>query len=70
MLNSIEAYEEQGRLAAKARNQKDEGTAQGTARHFRRMRDLEKDEDRAAASAAYKSGYEAVRNVPGVTYHC
>ena len=70
MINSLAAYEEQGRLAAKARNQKDEGTAQHTARHFRQMRDLEKAADRPEVSAAYKRGYEAVRNVPGVTYYC
>lgn len=69
MLNSIEAYEEQGRMNAKARNRGDEGTVQEVARHYREMRLLEKPEDRDKAFEAYKRGYDAVRNVPRVEYY-
>ncbi|WP_443699635.1 hypothetical protein [Pseudomonas sp.] len=69
MLNTIEAYEEQGRMAATARNKRDEGSASAAADHFRRMQRLEKEGDYQAATAAYNRGYAAARNVPSVAYY-
>lgn len=66
MVNTLQAYEEQGRMVAKARNLRDEGSSQAAVRHFRAMRALEKEENRAKASEAYERGYTAVRNVPRV----
>ena len=68
MLNSIEFYEEAGRSAARARNQKDEQLAECHARWFRQARDLESGTDRFTAYDAYRRGYEEVRIVPPVDY--
>lgn len=68
MLNSIETYEELGHKAAMARNRSDEALAEFHADHFRRCRDMERDEDREAATTAYRKSYEASRNKPTPSY--
>lgn len=68
MINSLDAYEEQGRMVAKARNQKDEGSSQAAVWHYRQMKSLEKPEDDKAVKEAFERGYTAVRNVPRVEY--
>lgn len=69
MLNTIEAYEEQGRMVAKARNNRDEGSSQAAVRHFRAMRSLELADNQRLAKEAFERGYAAARNVPSVAYY-
>lgn len=69
MLNTIEAYEEQGRMVAKARNNRDEGSAQAAVWHYRQMKALEKLEDEPAIKEAFERGYTAARNVQNATYY-
>lgn len=69
MINSIEAYEEQGRMVAKARNNRDEGSSQAATWHYRQMKALEKREDQPAIKEAFERGYAAARNVPRVEHY-
>ena len=62
MLNSSVFYQDLGRKAAQARNQRDEARAQFHAVHFRRARDLESAEDRPLVTEWYMSAYRASRH--------
>ena len=62
-MNMLDAYEECGRKAAKARNEGDEARATFEDQHYRKMRALETPEYRAQADRAYNVGYLAARNV-------
>lgn len=63
MLNDISAYEEAGRKAAEARNQRDEGRAAHWADWFHRARNLETGEDFRKANEAYRDAYTKARRI-------
>lgn len=58
MLNSIEAYQEQGTKAGIAARRNDHGGYRWAADHVERMLALESPEDRKAAREAYAAAYK------------
>lgn len=67
MLNTISAYEDCGKRAATAQNQKDQGRYDHERGWFNRAVGLEKEENKKAARDAYDKGYKDNRNVPTPT---
>jgi len=63
MLNTSEFYSDLGRMAALARNQRDEARAQSHADHFRRAKALEQGEDKLTADTLYRQAYAQARIV-------
>lgn len=61
MINTLEAYEDAGRRAARSRNQRDEGTAHFHQTWMFNAVDQEAKADREAARAAYNKGYREER---------
>jgi hypothetical protein len=66
MLNSIEAYVECGKRAAKAMNQHDGSRYEHENGWFRRAKGLETGDNKLKAQAAYDEGYNYARVVPAV----
>lgn len=62
MINSLDTYREYGQRVARARNQGDEARAKSEAEYMRKMKALEKPDDRLAADAAYRAAYSDARN--------
>lgn len=63
MLNSVETYRAAGEQSAKAMNEKDVARYEFHRRWYSRAKGMEREEDRAAAQAAYEDGYRATRVV-------
>lgn len=64
MLNKLESYEECGKRAAIAQNQKDEGRYRHESHWLNRALALESAINKPIARAAYDRSYKEARNVP------
>lgn len=66
MVNSVEAYVESGKRAAKAMNDRDMSRYDFENGWFRRAKALESDEGKLLAQESYNEGYTYARVVPAV----
>lgn len=66
MVNSVEAYVDSGKRAAKAMNDRDMSRYDFENGWFRRAKALESDEGKLLAQRAYDEGYTYARVVPPV----
>jgi hypothetical protein len=66
-LNPISFYEECGRLAAVARNRRDESSAQMTVTRINRALRLESNEARPVCRRAYENSYRVENGLPPMT---
>jgi len=67
MINQIESYRDAGRRAAKAMNVQDIALYDHEHRWYRQARSLERTEDLPEVDAAYRAGWDEVRNAPTFT---